>query len=117
MKRFDSESVKKFKDLCADKKECLLIGSYTPPDENGKGGVIKREFYGQGMIFKSDEAFYDTEHPDRVCYILELSDTTYSRNDFLRACNDQIDLAEALYEAVYWQHPETILEDWERGGE
>ena len=49
----------------------LKIGSYTPPDNDGKGEKIIREFYGQGMIFKSDEAFYDTEHPDRVCYIPE----------------------------------------------
>lgn len=93
------------------------IGKYIPPDEEGEGEVIEREFYGQGMIFKSDEAFYNTEHPDRVCYIPELSDTTYSRNDFLRACNDQTDLAEELYEAVDWQHPETLLEEWEREGE
>lgn len=93
------------------------IGKYIPPDKEGGGEVIEREFYGQGMIFKSDEAFYDTEHPDRVCYIPELSDTTYSRNDFLRACNDQTDLAEELYEAVDWQHPETLLEEWEREGE
>mgnify|MGYP006922384709 CR=1 FL=1 len=57
----------------------LLVGSYIPPDENEKGEVIKREFYGQGMIFKSDEAFYDWQHPDRVCYIPELSDSTYTR--------------------------------------
>lgn len=100
-----------------DKKEYLCVGSYTPPNENGEGEIIEREFYGQGMIFKSDEAFYDAEHPDRVCYIPELSDTTYSRNDFLRACNDQTDLAEELYEAVDWQHPETLLEEWEREGE
>ena len=48
-------------------KKYLKVGSYTPPDENGEGEKIVREFYGQGMIFKDDEAFYDTEHPDRVC--------------------------------------------------
>ena len=78
----------------SDRKEYLLVGSYTPPDESGKGEVINREFYGQGMIFKSDEAFYDTEHPDRVCYIPELSDTKYSlledwfRNGELDTCKE-----------------------------
>lgn len=95
----------------------LMVGKYIPPDEEGQGEVISREFYGQGMIFKSDEAFYDSEHPERVCYIPELSDSTYTRKDFLAMCNDQTDLAEELYEAVDWQHPETLLDEWERHGE
>jgi hypothetical protein len=95
----------------------VQVGSYTPPDENGNGEKIERAFYGQGSIFKSDEAFYDTEHPDRVCYIPELSDTKYSREDFLRMCNEQTDLAEELYEAVDWQHPETLLDEWWKEGE
>lgn len=70
----------------------IKVASYTPPDENGGGEKIVREFYGQGMIFKSDEAFYDTEHPDRVCHIPELSDTKYTRNS-------------------------SLLEDWFRNGE
>ena len=99
------------------KKEYLLVGSYTPPDENEEGEKIEREFYGQGMIFKSDEAFYDTEHPDRICYIPELSDSTYSRNSFLAICDGQVDMAEELYESVDWQHPETLLDEWFRNGE
>lgn len=95
----------------------LMVGKYIPPDKEGQGEVISREFYGQGMIFKSDEAFYDSEHPERVCYIPELSDSTYTRKDFLAMCNDQTDLAEELYEAVDWQHPETLLDEWERHGE
>ena len=101
----------------SNKKEYLLVGGYTPPDKNGKAEVIQREFYGQGMIFKSDEAFYDTEHPDRVCYIPELSDTKYTRNSILLECNSQTDLAEEVYEAVDWQHISSLLEDWFRNGE
>ena len=101
----------------SEEKDYLLVGSYIPPDENEKGEEIKREVYGQGMIFKSDEAFYDWQHPDRVCYIPELSDSTYTRNSFLAICNDQTELAEELYEAVDWQHPETLLEEWFQGGE
>lgn len=43
----------------SEKKEYLKVGSYTPPDENGIGEKIVREFYGQGMIFKDEEAFYN----------------------------------------------------------
>ena len=103
--------------MTRSKKEYLLVGSYTPPDENEEGEKIEREFYGQGMIFKSDEAFYDTEHPDRICYIPELSDSTYSRNSFLAICDGQVDMAEELYESVDWQHPETLLDEWFRNGE
>lgn len=35
----------------------VLVGSYTPPDENGEGEKIVREFYGQGHIFKDEDAF------------------------------------------------------------
>lgn len=95
----------------------LLVGEYIPPDEDGQGEVIKREFYGQGMIFKSDEAFYDTENPERICYIPELSDTRYTRNSFLLICNGQPEIAEELYNSVDWQHPETLMDEWERHGE
>lgn len=101
----------------SEKKEYLKVGRYTPPDSDGNGEKIVREFYGQGMIFKSDEAFYDTEHPDRVCYIPELSDTKYTRNSILQECNEQTDLAEEVYEALDWQHVSSLLEDWIRNGE
>lgn len=101
----------------SEKKEYLKAGSYTPPNSNGNGEKIVRGFYGQGMIFKSDEAFYDTEHLDKVCYIPELSDTKYTRNSILQECNGQTDLAEEVYEALDWQHVNSILEDWRTNGE
>ena len=101
----------------SDKENYLPIGSYIPPNEDGNGEKIEREFYGQGMIFKNDEAFYDEEHPDRVCYIPELSDSKYTRNSFLTICNNQPELAEELYQSVDWQHPETLMDEWERDGE
>lgn len=98
-------------------RERLKVGSYTPTDKEGKGELIEREFYGQGMIFKDDEAFYDAEHPDRVCYIAELSDATYTRAGILDMCNSQTDIAEEVYEALDWQHPESLIDDWSRSGE
>jgi hypothetical protein len=35
----------------------------------------------------------------------------------LNICNGQTDLAEEVYETVDWQHPETLIEDWEKNGE
>lgn len=98
-------------------KNYTPVGSYTPPDDDGNGEKIEREFYGQGLIYKNDEAFYDTEHPDMVCYIPELSDSKYTRNSFLEICNNQPEIAEELYTSVDWQHPETLMDEWFRHGE
>ena len=35
----------------------VLVGSYTPPDENGEGEKIVREFYGQGISSKTKMRF------------------------------------------------------------
>lgn len=93
----------------------VLVGSYTPPDENGEGEKIVREFYGQGHIFKDEDALY--HRPDDPCYIPELSDTVYTRNSILQECNQQDDLAEEVFKALDWQHVSSLLEDWQRNGE
>ena len=67
-----------------EKEEYLKIGEYIPADEeSGTPEVISRDYYRQGWIFKDEEAYLDEEHPDRICYIPELSDSLYSRQDFL----------------------------------
>ena len=83
----------------------LKIGSYTPETEDQEA-VIDRGYYRQGWIFKDEEAF--RLHPKRVCYVPELSDERYTRQDFLAMCNWQEELAEFLFEMVDWQSPETL---------
>ena len=83
----------------------LQIGKYTAP-QDGRPAIIQREFYGQGYIFKDEAAFLS--HPDQVCYVPELSDEGYTRQDFLAMCNGQEELAEFLFEMVDWQSPETL---------
>lgn len=64
-------------------RKYVKIGSFIQVDEvNEKGAVIEREFYRQGNIFKDEEVYFDKEHPDKVCYIPELSDSLYTRRDF-----------------------------------
>lgn len=99
-----------------DRRKYLKIGSYTPPDENGNGEKMDRKYYRQGYIFKDEEAFYDTKHPDKVCYIPETSDTKYTRNTILRECNYQTKLAEEVFEALDWQHISSLLENWNDNG-
>lgn len=86
----------------------LKIGSYMP-GTGGKEAVIKREYFGQGWIVKDEEAFL--HFPDKVCYVPELSDEGYTRQDFLDMCNGQEDVAAMLFEMVDWQSPETLLNE------
>lgn len=94
----------------------LVVGKYTPEDVEGDmPEVIEREYYGQGMIFKDEEAYKN--HPDRVCYVPELSDSTYTREDFLNLCDGNVEMADELFDNCDWQHPESLLEDWIVNGE
>lgn len=85
----------------------LKVGSI---EDTGDEYIIHREFYGQGMIFKDEEAYRTNK--DKPCYAPELSDSVYTGNDFLELCNCQEDLADELFEEVDWQHPESLKEDW-----
>lgn len=86
----------------------LKVGSYTPETEEQEA-VIDREYYRQGWIFKDEEAFL--HHPERVCYVPELSDEGYTRQNFLDMCNGQEEVAALLFESVDWQSPETLLNE------
>lgn len=84
-------------------------------DTDGEIIELEREFYGQGMIFKDEYTFYHEEKSP--CYVPELSDTVYTREDFLRMCNNQEDIADVIFKAVNWQHPETYLDEQFKEGE
>lgn len=71
-------------------KKMLLIGSYSPENE-GKPEIIDRDYYRQGWIFKDEDAFQN--RPDDVCYIPELSDEKYTRNDILKILAGDEELA------------------------
>ena len=88
----------------------LQIGRYTAPQDE-RPAVIQREFYGQGYIFKDETAFLS--HPDQVCYVPELSDTAYTRNDLLALCDGQEKLAQRCFDCLNWQSPTTwVDEQW-----
>lgn len=78
---------------------------------NGDGILqeFKRSYYRQGWIFKNTYAFKN--EPKKPCYVSELSNSIYSREDFLNICNVQADIAEVVFEAVDWQHLETYLDE------
>ena len=86
----------------------LKVGGYVPETET-KAAVVDRDYYRQGWIFKDEEAFL--LHADRVCYVPELSDVCYTRQDFLDICNGQEAFARECFYAVDWQCPETWVDE------
>lgn len=82
---------------------------------DGENLKIEKSFWRQGRIFKSWDAYYNREK--EPCYVPELSDSVYTSEDFFRICNEQREFADELFEAVDWQHPESLLEDWQRNNE
>ena len=83
--------------------------------KDGKITELEREYFRQGWIFKDEEAF--RERPKEPCYVPELSDTVYTGEDILAICRGQKEVAEEIFYALDWQHPESLLEDWIVNGE
>lgn len=92
----------------------IKIGSYTPGTADTKAD-IGREYYRQGWIFKDEEAFLHC--PDQVCYVPELSDEGYTRQDFLDMVGGQEEFARECFYAVDWQSPETWIDEQYRDNE
>lgn len=84
-------------------------------DEKGNVIRIEKEFYGQGYVFKDEDAYRNREND--TCYVAEGSDNRYSANDILKICEGRQDLADELFDELDWQHPESQLEDWIVNGE
>ena len=95
-------------------KKYLKVGTYVPGTEE-KGPVIQRDYYRQEWIFEDEEAFLS--HADQVCYVPELSDGGYTRQDFMELCNGQEDFAVECFRAVDWQCPETWVDEQYREDE
>ena len=95
-------------------KGYLKIGSYTEATSETPA-VIEREFYQQGMIFKDEAAFLN--HYDVPCYIPELSDEVYTKQEIINLCGGREDLAQKCFDALDWQHPETWIEEQFVNGE
>lgn len=83
--------------------------------QQGDDWEIEKAWYGQGMVFKSWEAYEN--RPDDPCYVPELSDNVYTANGILELCNGQKDKADELFEQLDWAHPESQKEDLYMNGE
>ena len=69
----------------------------------------------QGWGFKDEQAFECT--PDAPYYVPEFSDTVYTKEAFLKLCDNQDSIARKVFYQLDWQHPETLIEEELREGE
>ncbi|MGL5460149.1 MAG: hypothetical protein ACRDBY_11090 [Cetobacterium sp.] len=72
-------------------------------------GTIEREFYIQGEIYKNYDNFINGKG---TCYVPELYDEEYTREDFLQITNGNERAALFLFEGVDWQSPMTLHEEY-----
>lgn len=100
--------------ILRDSEIYLKVGEYEPETDD-KEAVVYRRFYGQGNIYKNEDAYKN--RPDEVCYVPELTDEAYTAKDFLDMCCGQKEFADELFGSCDWQHPESLQEDWVRNGE
>lgn len=102
-----------------------------------ENGIVEKEYHGQGCIYKNFEAF--EKKTDEVCYVPELTDEDtveegYKYKDFVELAQSFIDenedvkeyceesktsaedIATELFQAVDWQHPSTLIDEWQNSG-
>ena len=65
-----------------------------------------------GFIYKNEDNFISGEG---VCYIPELHDDLYTRDDLARLCDEYgfKGHESALFDSLDWQSPETLLSEWQ----
>jgi hypothetical protein len=91
----------------------LKIGSFVKSDDGTY--EVKKDWYQQGWVFKDEEAYL--QHPDEPCYVPEMTEYSdkevYTANDILAICNGQRKFANALFDSLDWQSPESLKDEWE----
>ena len=84
-------------------------------DEGKRILELRRGALWQGFGFKDEEAFEND--PKKPCYVPELSDKAYTRDDFLLLCDHQMAIARKIFYQLDWQCLETLLDEELREGE
>ena len=84
-----------------------------------RNGVIYKEYVDNGpcfgYIFKDEDAFRNSQ--DAPCYVPEYGEEAYTRKNLIDLCGGSEKVAEELFDSLFWQFPETLLDEWEANGE
>lgn len=92
----------------------MAIGSCII-DSNRNIIELQRGALWQGWGFKDSFAFENEE--DMPCYVPELVDTYYTKNDILRLCDGSVNIARKIFYQLNWQLPESLLDEELQDGE
>lgn len=106
------------------------IGEYG--QENANEGVIYKDYEafrtGEGICYIPEYGFENKddnfgklfEFHAKQCEAAGIEDnsyqaeTGYTRQDFIEMCDGDISLAEDIFQECDWQHPETLLDEYEQ---
>jgi hypothetical protein len=78
-------------------------------DSNKRIVELQRDWLQQGWVFKDADAF--EYRPTAPCYVPELFDIAYSKEDLLALCDNQEDIAKEVFHLLNWQSPEALLDE------
>lgn len=93
------------KSAASDGERMIKVGSI-------EDGVVHRDWYRQGYVFKDEHAFlYDPQAP---CYVPELGDEVYTSEDLLSVAAWDWELTKEMFYDLDWQSPETWMDEYER---
>lgn len=104
-----------FKDYhCLERKKMQFIGSSWTGENNEI--ACSKGYLDENYVFFDEDAFKFFRH--RVCYIpengeVEDKDTWYSRGDLIEVCNDNVEVAERMFDTLTWEFPEVLYEQWQ----
>ena len=66
------------------------------------------------ICYKNPDNFYKE---NKICYIPELNNKFYTREDIIKVCKGLKWLAEFVFETIDWQSPSTFLDELESNPE
>lgn len=100
---------------------CSMLETMEYIRENPGERVVATEYGPEELThgFRSETNF--VRFPDRVCYVPENWDFDdgpgYTANDFLMLCDGDHVKAEIVFSLCDWQHPSTVLGEWDEDDE
>lgn len=83
-------------------------------DNFGNIELLEREYHEQGYVYKD---YNGIDNPNEVCYVPELREETYTFNEIVELCDNDVDFATTIFEELNWQSPEVLIEEFKQDHE
>ena len=76
--------------------------------KKGKYYIIEKGQTDNGLCYKNSMNYKTGKG---VCYVPELDDTLYTKENILDICENNQRLADFVFDSIDWQSPETFLDE------